>query len=69
MGQHCLGFPRVLYDALIHLGYDRDAPVYHCQLSMAHGLDRCEVSVTVPFDPMELWSGSIIGSEPNTALR
>jgi hypothetical protein len=69
MGQHCLGFPRVLYDALIHLGYDRDASVYHCQLSMAHGLDRCEVSVIVPFDPMELWSGSIIGSEPNTALR
>jgi hypothetical protein len=69
MGQHCLGFPRVLYDALIHLGYDRDALVYHCQLSMAHGLDRCEVSVTVPFNPMELWSGSIIGSEPNTALR
>jgi hypothetical protein len=30
MGQHCLGFPRVLYNALIHLGYDGDAPVYHC---------------------------------------
>jgi hypothetical protein len=27
MGQHCPGFPRVLYDALIHLGYDGDAPV------------------------------------------
>jgi hypothetical protein len=27
MGQHCLGFPRVLYDALISFGYDRDAPV------------------------------------------
>jgi hypothetical protein len=41
MGQHCLGFPRVLYNALIHLGYDRDAPVYHCRLSMAHGMDQC----------------------------
>jgi hypothetical protein len=30
MGQHCLGFPRVLYDALVRLGYDRDAPVYRC---------------------------------------
>jgi hypothetical protein len=30
MGQHYLGFPRVLYGALIRLGYDGDAPVYHC---------------------------------------
>jgi hypothetical protein len=43
--QHCLGFPRVLYDALIRLGYNGDAPVYHCRLSIAHNLDRCEVSV------------------------
>jgi hypothetical protein len=39
MGQHCPGFLRVLYDALVRLGYDRDAPVYHCQLPMAHGMD------------------------------
>jgi hypothetical protein len=38
-GQHCPGFPRVLYDALIRLGYDGDAPVYRCQLSTAHGID------------------------------
>jgi hypothetical protein len=30
MGQHCPRFLRVLYDALIHLGYDGDAPVNHC---------------------------------------
>jgi hypothetical protein len=30
MGQHCPGFSRVLYDTLIRLGYDGDAPVYHC---------------------------------------
>jgi hypothetical protein len=36
---------------------------------MAHGLDRCEVSVMIPFDPMEPWSGSIIGSEPNTGVE
>jgi hypothetical protein len=29
-GQHCPGFRRVLYDALIRLGYDGDAPVYRC---------------------------------------
>jgi hypothetical protein len=39
MGQHCPGFLRVLYDALVRLGYDRDAPVYHCRLPMAHGMD------------------------------
>jgi hypothetical protein len=69
MGQHCPGFPRVLYDALIHLGYDGDAPVYHCRLSTTHGMDQCEVSVTIPFDPMEPWSGSIIDSEPDTGVQ
>jgi hypothetical protein len=69
MGQHCPGFPRVLYDALIRLGYDRDAPVYHCRLSMAHDLDQCEVIMTTPFDPSEPWSGSIIGSESDTGVE
>jgi hypothetical protein len=68
-GHHCPGFPRVLYNAVIHLGYDGDALVYRCQLSMAHGFDRCEVSVTIPFDPMEPWSGSIISSEPDTGVE
>jgi hypothetical protein len=30
MGQHCPGFLRVVYDVLIRLGYDGDAPVYRC---------------------------------------
>jgi hypothetical protein len=38
MGQHCSGFLRVLYDALLRLGYKGDAPIYCCQLSMAHGV-------------------------------
>jgi hypothetical protein len=67
-GQHCPGFSRVLYDALIYLGYDGDALVYRCRLSMAHGMDQCKVSVTLPFDPTEPWSGSVIGSEPNTGV-
>jgi hypothetical protein len=67
--QHCPGFPRVLYDALIRLGYDGDALIYRCRLSVAHGLDRCKVSVTVPFDPTEPWSGSVIGSEPDTGVE
>jgi hypothetical protein len=69
MGQHCLGFSRVLYDTLIHLGYDGDALVYRCRLYTAHGMDQCVVSVTIPFDPTELWSGSVIGSEPDTDVE
>jgi hypothetical protein len=69
IGQHCPGFPRVLYDALIRLGYDGDAPVYHCRLSMAHSLDRCEVSMIIPFDPTEPWSGSVIGSRHDTGVE
>jgi hypothetical protein len=38
-GQQCPGFPRVLYDTLIRLGYDGDALVYRCRLSMTHGMD------------------------------
>jgi hypothetical protein len=59
----------VPYDALIHLGYDGDAPVYRCWLSVAHSMDMCEVCVTIPFDPKEVWSGSVIGSEPNTGIE
>jgi hypothetical protein len=68
-GQHCPRFLRVLYDTLIHLGYNGDTPVYHCRLSMAHNLDRCKVSMMIPFDPTEPWSGSIIGSEPDTGIE
>jgi hypothetical protein len=68
-GQHCPGSPRVLYDTLIRLCYDGDAPVYHCRLSTAHSMDQCEVSVMIPFDPTEPWSGSIISSEPDTGVE
>jgi hypothetical protein len=68
-GQYCPRFLRVLYDTLIHLGYNGDTPVYHCRLSMAHSLDRCKVSMMIPFDPTEPWSGSIIGSEPDTGIE
>jgi hypothetical protein len=68
-GQRCPGFPRLLYDALIRLGYDGDAPVYHCRLSRVHDLDRCEVSVMIPFDPTRPWSGSVIDSEPDTGIK
>jgi hypothetical protein len=68
-GQHCPGFLRVLYDVLIHLGYDGDVPVYRCRLSRVHDLDRCEVSVMIPFDPAGPWSGSVIDSELDTGIE
>jgi hypothetical protein len=68
-GLHCPGFPRVLYDALICLGYDRDASVNRCRLSRIHALDRCEISMTIPFNPAETWSGPVIDSEPNTDIE
>jgi hypothetical protein len=68
-GQHCPGFPRLLYDALIRLGYNRDALVYRCRLSRVHDLDRCEVRVTIPFDPAKPWLGSVTGSEPDTSVE
>jgi hypothetical protein len=69
MGQHCLGFPRVLYDALVRLGYDGNAPVYHCRLSTAHGMDQCDVSIMIPFDPTDPWSRCIIGSGPDIGVE
>jgi hypothetical protein len=32
-------------------------------------MDLCEVSVMIPLDPMEPWSGSVIGSEPDTGVE
>jgi hypothetical protein len=69
MGQHCPGFPRELDNALLRLGYNGDTPIFRCRLPMPYGLDVCKVSVTIPFDPIEPWMGSIIGSEPNTVVK
>jgi hypothetical protein len=69
MGLHCPGFPKVLYDALICLGYGGDALVYRCRLSRVHDLDRCEVSLTIPLDSVHPWSGSVVGSEPDTGVE
>jgi hypothetical protein len=69
MGLHCPGFLRVLYEAPICLGYDRDAPVYHCRLSRVHDFNRCEVIVMIPLDPAHPWSGSVVGSEHDTGVE
>jgi hypothetical protein len=68
-GQHRLGFPRVLYDTLLHLVYNRDVPIYRCRMSMAHGLDRCKVSVVIPLNPAEPCMGTIIGNELDDTIE
>jgi hypothetical protein len=60
-GQHRPGFLRVLYDALRHLGYNEDAPVYRGRMSMDHGQDKCEVNVVIPLNPTEPWVTTING--------
>jgi predicted RNase H-like nuclease (RuvC/YqgF family) len=69
MGLHCPGFPRVLYNTLIRLGYDGDVPIYRYRLSRVHDLDMCKVRVTIPLDPVQPWSRSIVGSEPDTSVE
>jgi hypothetical protein len=69
MGQHCPGFPRVLYDALLRLGYDREVPIYRCRLSMVDGLDVCETSVMILLNPTEPWMGTIVNSDPDTTIE
>jgi hypothetical protein len=59
----------VLYDALIRLDYDGDSPFYRCRLYRVHDLDRCEVSMTILFDPVKPWLGSVISSEPDTNVE
>jgi hypothetical protein len=68
-GQHCPGFPKVLYNTLLCVGYKGDTLIYCCRLFVAHGVEVCEASVTIPIVPLEPWSGSIITSEPNTTVE
>jgi hypothetical protein len=63
MGQHHPGFPHMLYDALLHLGHNGDAPVYRGCMSMAHGQGRCEVSMILPLSPTEPWGMTIVNVE------
>jgi hypothetical protein len=63
------GFPRVLYDTLLHLVYNRDVPVYRARMSMTNGLDECMVSVTIPLNPMEPWMATVIGIELDDAIN
>jgi hypothetical protein len=68
-GQHRLGFPRTLYNLLLHLGHNGDVPVYRGRMSKAHGQDRCEVSVMLPLSLTEPWGTTVIGVELNKMVE
>jgi hypothetical protein len=38
-------------------------------MSMAHGMDQCKVSMTIPLNPMELWMATIIGEELDDTIK
>jgi hypothetical protein len=67
-GQHRLRFLRVLYDALLHLGYHGYVPVYRARMSAAHSIEQCEVSVTIPINPEDLWMATVIGIEQGDTI-
>jgi hypothetical protein len=68
MGQHRSGFPRVLYDALLHLGYNGNVLIYRARMSMAHSMEQCGVNMTIPIRPEEPWSVTITGVELDDAI-
>jgi hypothetical protein len=61
MGQHRPGFLQVLYDALLHLRYNGDVPIYRARMSMEHSMGQCEVSVMIPIRLEEPWSVTVMG--------
>jgi hypothetical protein len=68
MGQHCPGFPIVLYDTHPS-SLQRGRSGLPFLTVMVHALERWNVSETILFDPVEPWLGSVIGSEPNTIVE
>jgi hypothetical protein len=57
------GFPRVLYNALLHLSYNGNVLIYRAHVSMAHSMEQCEVYVMIPIQPEEPWSVTVMGVE------
>jgi hypothetical protein len=69
MSQHQPRFLRVLYDTLLHLSYNKDVPVYRGRMSIAHGLDQCKVSMTIPLNLAEPWMAIAIGVELEDTVK
>jgi hypothetical protein len=68
-GQYHPRFPRVLYDTVFHLSYNRDVLVYRGRMFTAHGQERCKVSMMIPLSLTEPWGAIIIGVELDETIE
>jgi hypothetical protein len=72
-GLHHHGFPLLLWDALVQIGYGYRAPEYYGQLHEEHGLQRCEVYVNILSHPVfpdgSPWSTWAIGADMDDAME
>jgi hypothetical protein len=62
-GYHHPGFPRLLLDTLVRIGYDGPIPDYCCRPYQKHGLRCCEVQVEIPVNPEAPFTGTVIGGD------
>ena len=71
-GLHRQGFPMLLWDALLRFGYE-DAPIYRGRMYREHGLQRCEVHVDIPSNPVHSdwmeWSTWATGNDMEDTLE
>jgi hypothetical protein len=68
-GQHRPGFPRMLLDTLIHVGYDGLIPEYRCRPFQKHDLACCEVQVEISVVPETPWTGMVVWGDMDEAVE
>jgi hypothetical protein len=72
-GLHRHGFPMLLWDALVQTGYGDRPPEYYGRLFEEYGLQRCEVYIDIPSDPVfpdvSLWHAWAIGADIDDAME
>jgi hypothetical protein len=72
-GLHHHGFPLLLWDALMQIGYGDGAPEYYGRLFEEHRLQHCEVYVDIPSHPRfpdgSPWSTWAIGANMDDAME
>jgi hypothetical protein len=72
-GLHRYGFPLLLFDALVQIGYGDKAPEYYGRLYEEHVLQHCEVYVDILSHPVfsngSLWSTWAIRANMDDAME
>jgi hypothetical protein len=63
--QHRPGFPWLLLDTLIHIGYNGSIPEYRCRPFQKHSLTCYKVQVEIPIIPNAPWTGTVVGGDLN----